>query len=158
MTIGISLLMSAMFMTLRHSWGRLFTNDEAVVSLVADVLPIAALFQVFDGAVGVTGGIMRARGIQLVGAMLNISGYYVVGIPLGLWLAFTRHMGLKGLWYGLTVSLIYCSVVASYLCLTTDWDREVEKVAVRLKEEERLRHVDTLKADDGGERGDIVAE
>ncbi|KAF6749045.1 mate-domain-containing protein [Ephemerocybe angulata] len=158
MAVGVMLLTSAMFMILRPSWGRLFNNDEAVVSLVADVLPIVALFQVFDGAVGVTGGIMRARGIQLVGAILNLSGYYVVGIPLGLWLAFTRHMGLKGLWYGLTVSLIYCSVVASYLCLTTDWDLEVEKVAVRLKEEERLRHADTLKADDGGERGDIVTE
>jgi Na+-driven multidrug efflux pump len=35
-----------------------------VVSLVASILPIVALFQVFDGAAAVTAGILRARGKQ----------------------------------------------------------------------------------------------
>lgn len=45
--------------------------------------------------------------------------------------------GLRGLWIGLTVSLIYCSVFGSILCLMTDWEHEVEKVRARVRAEER---------------------
>ena len=36
-----------------------------VVKLVSSILPIVALFQVFDSLSGVAGGIMRARGKQV---------------------------------------------------------------------------------------------
>jgi len=42
-------------------------------------------------------------------------------------------MGLHGLWYGLTVSLIYSSVVGVTIALRADWDKELEKVQERLK-------------------------
>ena len=44
----------------------------AVVTLVSSIMPLLALFQVFDGMSGVTGGILRARGKQFVGAILNL--------------------------------------------------------------------------------------
>jgi len=55
------------------------------------------------------------------------------GIPLGIWLAFRQNMGLHGLWYGLTVSLIYSSVVGVTIALRADWDKELEEVQERLK-------------------------
>jgi hypothetical protein len=36
-----------------------------VISLVASILPLMALFQVFDGLSAVSGGILRARGKQV---------------------------------------------------------------------------------------------
>jgi MATE family multidrug resistance protein len=42
-------------------------------------------------------------------------------------------MGLHGLWYGLTVSLIYGSAVGVWLALKTDWNKEVQKVQKRLQ-------------------------
>ena len=51
----------------------------AVVSLVASILPLVALFQVFDGLSAVTAGILRAVGKQFTGALLNLSAYYVIG-------------------------------------------------------------------------------
>ena len=36
-----------------------------VVSLVASILPIVALFQIFDGVSAVTNGVLRARGRQV---------------------------------------------------------------------------------------------
>lgn len=43
-----------------------------VVTLVASIMPLLSLFQVFDSMSGVTGGILRARGKQFVGAILNL--------------------------------------------------------------------------------------
>jgi len=60
------------------------------------------------------------------------SAYYIIGIPFGLWLTFKHDMQLSGLWYGLTAALVYGSAVGIWLCVRTNWKREVEKVAERL--------------------------
>ncbi|KAH9922447.1 mate-domain-containing protein [Amylocystis lapponica] len=139
MSLAISFVWSVMFMIFRKQWAHLFNDDPAVVTLVASIIPIVALFQVFDGLSGVTGGILRARGKQATGALLNLSAYYVIGIPFGLWLTFKRGMALHGLWIGLTVSLVYCAAAGVWLCLRTDWAREVEKVRVRLAADQKAR-------------------
>ena len=40
--------------------------------MVSAILPLVALFQVFDGTSAVTGGIFRAKGQQFTGALLNL--------------------------------------------------------------------------------------
>lgn len=72
-----------MFLVFRHSWAYMFNNDPGeflllphwcpvvqleseVVNLVASILPLVALFQVFDGNSAVTSGILRARGKQAI--------------------------------------------------------------------------------------------
>ncbi|KAE9395987.1 mate-domain-containing protein [Gymnopus androsaceus JB14] len=86
--LAISLVFSTIFWVWRRKWAYLFNNDEDVAMMVASVLPLVALFQVFDGNAGITGGVLRARGKQGTGALLNLSAYYVVGLPFGIYLAF----------------------------------------------------------------------
>ncbi|KAG1807494.1 MATE efflux family protein [Suillus subaureus] len=141
----IAAFFSAVLLTFRKSWGYLFNNDIEVVTLVASILPILALFQVPDFACAITSGILRARGKQFTGALLNISAYYVIGIPFGLWLTFKQDMRLVGLWCGLTAALLYASTLGIWLCLRTNWKREVEKVAERLAVDKKYRdgHADS---------------
>jgi len=124
---------SSLYIIFRHKWALIFNDDPEVIALVASILPLVALFQVFDGTSAVTGGILRVKGQQLTGALLNVTGYYVLGIPFGIWLAFKKDMGLHGLWYGLTLALVYCSAFGVYISLKTDWKREVQKVTDRLE-------------------------
>ncbi|KAJ3712157.1 mate-domain-containing protein [Lentinula raphanica] len=131
-------LMSVVLLAVRNSFAYLFNNDPEVVSLVASVIPILAAFQIFDATAGITSGILRARSKQVIGAILNISAYYVFGIPFGVYLAFSSstHMGLSGLWVGLTVALVYCASFGVIMSVwTPDWDKEVEKVEKRVERE-----------------------
>lgn len=58
-------------------------------------------------------------------------------------------MKLIGLWIGLTVALVYSAGVGMWICLRTDWDREVRKVVDRM-EKERIQ--------DEGDRAGAVQE
>ncbi|KAG1743727.1 MATE efflux family protein [Suillus paluster] len=139
LSAAMAAFFSAVLMIFRKSWGYLFNNDAEVVTLVASILPILALFQIPDFACAITAGILRARGKQLTGALINLSAYYIIGIPFGLWLTFKQDLRLAGLWYGLTAALVYGSTLGIWLCVKTNWKREVEKVAERLAVDSKFR-------------------
>ncbi|KAF8634844.1 hypothetical protein AX17_004092 [Amanita inopinata Kibby_2008] len=63
---------SSLFVIFRNSWAFIFNSDPDVVALVGSILPLVALFQVFDGNSAVTAGILRARAKQFTGAILNL--------------------------------------------------------------------------------------
>ena len=56
-----------------------------------------------------------------------------------MYLAFKQELGLHGLWLGLTFSLVYSAVIGTWICVRTDWDREVAKVALRVQNEDKAR-------------------
>jgi len=142
LAVMIASFWSAMLLIFRQSWAHMFNNDPEVVTLVASIIPFVALFQVFDATSAVTNGVLRARGRQFTGALLNLSAYYIIGIPFGIWLAFKCDMQLSGLWIGLTVSLVYCATGGVWLCLRTDWKKEVRKIMDRIEAENKLGRSD----------------
>jgi multidrug resistance protein, MATE family len=88
-------------LAVKDKWGYLFSSDPEVVDIVAGILPLAAIFQVSDALGAVGGGILRGAGRQAIGASINIAGYYVFGLPIGVFIAFYFKLGLLGLWMGL---------------------------------------------------------
>ncbi|KAI3616804.1 multidrug oligosaccharidyl-lipid polysaccharide flippase [Moniliophthora roreri] len=129
----MAIFFSLMFFAFRQNWSYMFNEDPGKYTFFPH--RNRRTDGVFDGNSAVANGILRARGKQVTGALLNISAYYVIGVPFGAWFAFNFNLGLHGLWIGLTISLVYCSVFGSALCLRTDWDREVAKVMDRIADE-----------------------
>lgn len=50
----------------------MFNSDPEVVSLVASIIPLLANVQIFDTTSAIVSGILRARGMQGVGALLSL--------------------------------------------------------------------------------------
>jgi MATE family multidrug resistance protein len=93
---------------------RVYSPDPRVVAAAIELLPIAALFQVFDGTQAVGCGILRGAADTRSAAYINFVGYWVLGLPLGYALAFHFGLGPRGLWWGLTLGL---AVVATLVVL-----------------------------------------
>lgn len=133
LSLAMGGLNSALFLIFRKQWGWLFSSDIEVIKLVEHILPLLAFFQVADGICGIAGGVLRGTGRQAAGAGINMISYYVIGIPVGLVLTFTRiNLGLAGLWWGLTIALLFGSAGMIWFISITDWDWEVKKVQLRM--------------------------
>jgi len=72
----------------RHAVSDLYTSDPVTVSIVDDVLNIICLFVFFDTIHSVQAGIIRGLGLQVFSSLCTLICYYVIGLPLALWLAF----------------------------------------------------------------------
>lgn len=112
--VGFMAFTSLVFLAIPFQLARLYTNDTATIILAATLLPVAGVFQLFDGAQAVTAGILRGAGDTRAPMLINLAGFWLCGIPLSLALGFRTSMGPVGLWWGLAVAL---AVVAAILTL-----------------------------------------
>ena len=87
-----------------------YTRDATVVALAAILIPIAGVFQVFDGVQAVSAGILRGAGDTRAPLVVNLLGFWLVGIPVSAFLAFGLQRGAIGLWWGLVAGLAAVAV------------------------------------------------
>jgi Na+-driven multidrug efflux pump len=73
-------------------------------------------FQIFiDGLQAVGSGILRGAGRQSVGALINLIAFYLLALPLGWYLCFSKGYGVFGLFLGVfigsfaqTIAILSC--------------------------------------------------
>jgi MATE family multidrug resistance protein len=102
---GVMSLFAAIFALAPHQLAALFTPDPAVIAAAARLLPIAAVFQVFDGTQVVGAGVLRGTADTVLPAAGALVGYGLLGLPIGCLLAFRAGLGPPGLWWGATLGL-----------------------------------------------------
>jgi MATE family multidrug resistance protein len=89
----------------------LFTHVSAVLTLGAALLMLAAPFQFADGTQVVAMGALRGLQDTRVPMLLAILAYWLLGVPLGAWLAFGWGLGVRGIWIGLMCGLVVAAVL-----------------------------------------------
>ena len=114
---------SAVLSLFAHPIARAFTPDSAVIAATIPLLFVAAAFQFFDGLQITATGALRGAGNTHAGLIVQIVGYWIIGLPIGYLLAFRLHYGAVGLWLGLCAGLIVAG-----LALTTVWHRTTRKL------------------------------
>ena len=84
---------------------------QQVFDLAVGFLMIAAIFQIVDGAQVVAAGMLRGLHDTKVPMFFAAFGYWVVGIGVGAWLAFTKGWDGIGVWTGLAAGLAIVSAL-----------------------------------------------
>ncbi len=89
----------------------LYTNDAPVIALAAALIPIAGVFQVFDGIQAVCAGVLRGLGDTRIPFLMNVTGFWLAGFPVSVALGFYTPLGAIGLWWGFVAGLAAVSAL-----------------------------------------------
>jgi len=113
--VGFMLCSATTFVALPGTLTALYTRDPVVVAVTRPLLALAALFAIFDAVQIILTGALRGMSLTRMPMLANLFGYWVVGLPLGVLLAFHLHAGpltgVVGIWTGLTVALILIAAI-----------------------------------------------
>ncbi|MCE2801990.1 MAG: MATE family efflux transporter [Gemmatimonadetes bacterium] len=103
--IGFMSITAVAFLVVPGLFARGYTTDGGVITVAVALIPIAGIFQVFDGMQVCATGVLRGAGDTRVPMAIHMASFWLVGLPLGSWLCFGLDGGPAALWWGLTAGL-----------------------------------------------------
>ncbi len=107
-------LMGLLFVLLRNYLPMLFTTDPVVIQIAANLLVIAAVFQIFDGMQVVLLGALRGIADVRIPMFLAFFSYIVVSLPISYLCAFIFKFGAPGVWMGFVFGLATAAVLFGF--------------------------------------------
>jgi len=113
LTLGASVMSLAALLLLGfpQAIARLFTPEAAIIAAAVPLLRVAAFFQLFDGLQITATGALRGAGDTRTPMLCHFAGYWILGLPLGVFLCFRESLGAVGLWMGLSAGLIVIGLI-----------------------------------------------
>jgi len=102
---------AVLFLTIPELLARAYTADAAVRAVAVLLIPVAGVFQVFDGLQVVGTAVLRGVGDTRVPMIFHVLGFWLVGLPVSLLIGFELGGGPEGLWWGLVAGLAAVSVL-----------------------------------------------
>jgi MATE family multidrug resistance protein len=122
---------SALLLLFPRWIARMYTPDETIIHSTILLLGAGAAFQLFDGIQTVATGALRGAGDTRTPMFCHFTAYWIIGLPLGAWLCFSRGWGAFGLWAGLSLALILIGIVLLFA-----WGRTVRRMRLAHKKDQ----------------------
>ncbi|MGH7664887.1 MAG: MATE family efflux transporter [Gemmatimonadaceae bacterium] len=108
---GFMSVSAVVFLAAPGLLARLYSVDPLIIALAVTLIPIAGVFQVFDGLQAVAGGVLRGVGDTRSPLVVNLLGFWLFGVPISIYLGFRTPAGPAGLWWGFVAGLLAVSVI-----------------------------------------------
>ena len=106
-------LCACIFIFRPHELARAYSPDPEVIAMAAVFIPIAGVFQIVDGLQIVASGALRGAADTRMPMLMHGFAFWLVGIPLGWYLAFETDVGPRGLWWGCAIGLAIVALLLS---------------------------------------------
>jgi MATE family multidrug resistance protein len=113
-TLGVMVLICVPLMLFRDTVAGWFSTDPVLIARTAPLFMIVAVALVFDAGQVVAGQSVRALGDSWVTTLCFFTGFWLVMLPLGIWLGLATPWAESGLFAGITLG---CAVVLVLLAL-----------------------------------------
>ena len=117
LALGYAVLASLILLMGRNLLPLIYTQDQAVVVLTAQVLVVVAAYQLFDCLQAAIIGALRGYKDTQFPMWLSISAYWLVALPAGYLLGrgiVGFDLGLPGFFVGLGAGLLVVALVAAW--------------------------------------------
>jgi MATE family multidrug resistance protein len=152
---GVMVVPTLAFIFLRLQLPTLYSDQPVVIALAAQLLPIAAAFQLVDGTQVVAGSVLRGMGRPDAGAVLSLVGYYIVALPLAYLMGFVWHFGLPGIWVALALGLVSVAVTLLAMVRRTA-DRPLMALQLNIERTRSTRPPPSRATHEAGKRTFVI--
>ncbi|KAJ8538657.1 hypothetical protein K7X08_029953 [Anisodus acutangulus] len=112
----------------RNVWANMFTQDQDIIALTSVILPIIGLCELGNCPQTTGFGVLRGTARPKLGANINLGCFYLVGMPVAIYLGFFRGYDFTGLWIGLVAAQASCAVTMLLVILSrTNWEDQAKR-------------------------------
>ncbi|KAK9676286.1 hypothetical protein RND81_11G066700 [Saponaria officinalis] len=132
--VANGLIVSSIIFATRKIFGYCFSNEKEVIDYVTTMAPLVCVNVIMDSLQGVLSGVARGCGWQHIGAFVNLTAFYLVGIPTAAALGFWVQMRGRGLWIGILCGSIVQAGLLAIITSATNWEKQASKARERLLE------------------------
>jgi multidrug resistance protein, MATE family len=106
LAMSFMLLPTAAFLLLPGQIVGWYIEEPQVAGLAVTLLFFAAMFQLADAAQASSISLLRAMNDVKIPSLLSFIAFWLVGLPIGYWLAFVQGWNAKGIWVGYLIALL----------------------------------------------------
>ncbi|KAL8132248.1 hypothetical protein AgCh_007944 [Apium graveolens] len=128
----IGLVLFIFFLFFRGRLAYIFTESTEVAAAVADLSPLLACSILLNSIQPVLSGVAVGAGWQSTVAYVNITCYYLIGVPVGVVLGYVLQLQVKGVWVGMLFGTLVQTVVLMIITYKTDWEEQVSIAKQRI--------------------------
>ncbi|WP_263381587.1 MATE family efflux transporter [Granulicella arctica] len=109
--MGYISIASLLFAGLPRLWAGVYTTDPRVIAAAVPIFMICGLLQLGDAASVIYASALTGLGDTRTPFFVNTIIFWLIGAPLGWYLAFHSSLALTGLWIGRAVAAILTGVI-----------------------------------------------
>ena len=88
----------------------IFTKDSQIIKVAIPIVSLFALSEFADGLQISLGGILKGLKMTKQATICTLTNYWLIGLPIGFYLAYVKNMSLRGFWIGLATALIFIAL------------------------------------------------
>ncbi|CAI9116647.1 OLC1v1017845C1 [Oldenlandia corymbosa var. corymbosa] len=132
-SLSVGILVMAVVLGTRAYFPILFTSSEAVARETTRVASLLGVTVLLNSVQPVLSGVAIGAGWQSLIAYVNIACYYIVGLPAGILMGFTFHLGDMGVWGGMIGGIVVQTIVLVIIAAVRNWDKEARQAETRIK-------------------------
>jgi MATE family multidrug resistance protein len=101
----LQICFALLYLLIPHQVMGIATSDQEVIIYGASLLFWVGIFQIPDGIQVVLSGVMRGLNETKIPMILGLVSYWAIGLPIGIWFAYSQKLEARGLWIGLAIGL-----------------------------------------------------
>ncbi|XP_010247432.1 PREDICTED: protein DETOXIFICATION 20-like [Nelumbo nucifera] len=109
-----------------------FSSSTEVAKAVSSLSVLLAFSILLNSIQPVLSGVAIGAGWQAIVAYVNISCYYIVGVPIGIILGYVAGLQVRGIWIGMICGVALQTLVLIFITWKTNWNDQVKKAHERL--------------------------
>ena len=132
-TVGSALVQCAAIYFLRDNVSPLFSPSPGIQRGVEDLTLVAMLFGFIDCSQYILSAVIIACGLQGKVTAYILAAYWLVGLPLGGFMAYQLDFGLYGIWYGMLIAVTIHFCTYAFVTARLDWPEQARAAVAQAR-------------------------